>query len=298
MGTLLEVKGLCKTYRRGRRGTVEALRDVSFSLPESTCLGLVGESGCGKSTLCRLLTGLERPTAGQILYRGKPVRPGSGAIQMVFQNSLDAVASHMDVFHIISEPLENLFRLRKKGREQEVERLLELVGLHGEDMRKYPRQFSGGQLQRICIARALAARPELLLLDEPLSSLDVSVQAQLLNLLGDLKKQMELTCLLISHDLEAVYYLSDAVLVMYGGCLMEQIDDIRNFSNLCHPYTRSLLAAHGMEADEKVPLLSGEAQASGCPYAPRCQMADALCQRERPVLSPRGDGCWIACHHV
>lgn len=301
MEPLLEVRDVRKVYRRGRRGQVEAVRGLSFSLSQGTCLGLVGESGCGKSTLCRILSGLEAPSSGEVLYRGEPVslRQCRGRIQMVFQNSLDAVNLHASAFHIISEPLENFFRMDKKSRRQEVGQLMELVGLPAGDMDKYPQQFSGGQLQRICIARALAARPELLLLDEPLSSLDVSVQAQLLNLLSELKRTLNLTCLLISHDLEAVYHLSDAILVMYGGRLVERIQHIGDFWSLRHPYTRRLLAAHGMAGqDDALPEPEDGLPPAGCPYAPRCAQADQLCRQRCPSLTTREPGHAIACFHV
>lgn len=249
MEPLLEVRELYKVYERGKKSREAALNGVSFQLFQGKCLGVVGESGCGKSTLCRLITGLERSASGQVLFRGKPAEQQNrrGSIQMVFQNSLDAVNLYINVGKIISEPLVNFFHMNRRDRLKEVGRLMELVGLSPEDMWKYPRQFSGGQLQRICIARALAAKPELLLLDEPLSSLDLTVQAQLLNLLSDLKGSLNLTCILVSHDLEAVYYLSDAILVMYGGRVMEQIDDIKDFGALCHPYTRRLLAARSAD---------------------------------------------------
>ncbi len=302
MEPLLEVRNVRKVYRRGRHDQTDAVCGLSFSLRQGTCLGLVGESGCGKSTLCRLLSGLELPTSGEILYRGKPVslRQCRGRIQMVFQNSLDAVNLHTTAFHIISEPLENFFHMDKNNRRQEVGRLMALVGLPAGDMDKYPQQFSGGQLQRICIARALAAKPELLILDEPLSSLDVSVQAQLLNLLSELKRTLHLTCLLISHDLEAVYYLSDAILVMYGGRLVERLPHIGDFWNLSHPYTRRLLASHGMAGqDISLPETPGGGLPHrGCPYAPRCAWADRRCRESCPELTARKAGHEIACFHI
>lgn len=301
MDFLLEAQGLRKTYHRGRSGRAEAVRDVSFSLSYGTCLGLVGESGCGKSTLCRILAGLEQPTAGGVLYRGAPLTPGRvrGGIQMVFQNSLDSVNLHMDIFHIISEPLENLFHMRGEVSRREVSRLLEMVGISPGDMDKYPQQFSGGQLQRVCIARALAARPKLLLLDEPLSSLDVSVQAQILNLLADLKSALDLTCILVSHDLEAIYYLADALMVMYGGVIVEQLARIEDFSRLCHPYARRLLAAHDAAETAGDPLPppareSGE----GCPYHQRCVLRTARCRDQCPPLEERESGHKIACWNV
>lgn len=305
MEPILEIRNLSKCYRRGRRDTVEAVQDMSFQLAPGQCLGLVGESGCGKSTLCRLITGLERPDSGQLLFHQAPLtfREGRGRIQMVFQNSLDAVSLHMDAFHILSEPLENFFHMTRTECRKEAGRLMELVGLTASDLDKYPRQFSGGQLQRICIARALAAKPELLLLDEPLSSLDVSVQAQILNLLSDLKSELNLTYILISHDLEAVYYLSDAIIVMYGGTIMEQLEDIHDFPELRHPYTRRLLEAHGLDgADAERPggisrlAACGQSAKNGCPYAPRCAAADRRCFSAMPSLSLAAPGHRIACH--
>lgn len=301
MDFLLEAQGLRKTYRRGWNRRIEAIRDVSFSLPDGICLGLVGESGCGKSTLCRILAGLEQPAAGRVFYRGAPVRPGriQGGIQMVFQNSLDSVNLHMDIAHIISEPLENLFHMRGGSSRKEVSRLLEMVGISPEDMYKYPQQFSGGQLQRVCIARALAAKPKLLLLDEPLSSLDVSVQAQVLNLLAGLKSTLDLTCLLISHDLEAIYYLADALMVMYGGVIVEQIGHMEDFSRLCHPYTRRLLAAYDIAGEERESLPPPAREPDGgCPYYQRCVLRTARCQAQRPPLEEREKDHKIACWNI
>lgn len=216
---LLEVDDVTRAYGSKRRGQKQILRGVSFRLQEGKCLGLVGESGCGKSTLCRILAGLEKPDSGQALFCGEPVgsKKVRGKIQMVFQNSLEAVNHHQNVLQIVSEPLKNLFHMNREECRKETARLLEMVGIAPEEMKKYPRQFSGGQLQRICIARALGAKPELLLLDEPLSSLDVSVQAQILNLLSDLRNDLNLTCILVSHDIRAVYYLSDEILRMSEG---------------------------------------------------------------------------------
>ncbi len=227
MEALLEIKNLKKSYRRGGGKRLDVLNGVSLSLPAGECLGLVGESGCGKSTLCRLIAGLETWEGGEILFRGRTLsgrrdeKEQRSRIQMVFQNSFDAVSPHMTAFQIISEPLENFFHMKKAARRKEAARLLAQVGLPAADLEKYPAQFSGGQLQRVCIARALAARPELLILDEPLSSLDVSVQAQILNLLADLKEELRLTCILVSHDRKAVYYLADRILTMQGGRLGE-----------------------------------------------------------------------------
>ncbi len=300
MEALLEVRQLNKSYPRGAHGMAKVLRNISFSIPAGVCLGIVGESGCGKSTLCRLMCGLERPTGGQVLFHGEDItrHKPRGSIQMVFQNSLDAVNLYADAFHILSEPLQNLFHMKKQRRIEEAARLMELVGLSSGDLQKYPRQFSGGQLQRVCIARALAAKPELLILDEPLSSLDVSVQAQILNLLKALRQSHPLTYILISHDLKAVYYLSDALLVMHRGILVEQIADIRDFPALCHPYTLRLLASHDTYKPTAIPDYGGSELSEGCPYAPRCPRAGQRCIRELPPLQKVSPGHSIACFHL
>lgn len=322
--SLLEVCGVGKSYRGRKRGRTAAVRGVCFSLKRGRCLGVVGESGCGKSTLCRIIAGIEKPDFGEIRYCGAPAdyKKDRQKIQMVFQNSMDAVNLHLNAEKIISEPLENFFSMDREGRRREASRLMELVGLSPEDMGKYPKQFSGGQLQRICIARALAAKPELLILDEPLSSLDVSVQAQLLNLLKDLQEKLGLTCILVSHDLEAVYYLADGLAVMYGGALVETLSDIEALSCLRHPYARKLLSVcreHGAEdfpfarnkehmhksggfpgaergaEDGEFP---GIGEARGCVYAGCCPEADEVCLWKTPELSDREPGHRVACHHV
>ncbi len=298
MEELLSVREVSKNYRRESGKMIKAVDQVSFFVRKGSCLGVVGESGCGKSTLCRMIAGIEKPSDGNICFQGKEyTNKKRNAIQLVFQNSLDAVNLHLNTYQIIAEPLENFFYMKKKERIREVERLLKLVGLKPEDMEKYPQQFSGGQLQRVCIARALAAEPELLLLDEPLSSLDVSVQAQLLNLLADLKKDLNLTCILVSHDLEAVYYLADEIVVMYGGRLMEKIDQIEDFSKLCHPYTRRLLSAHDLNLESDMERkMKIEKENSGCAYAGYCSFKTSECMNKIPEFLEMEKGHWIACH--
>lgn len=298
---LLQVQEMSKTYRSRKGKRTAAVRGVSFSLEQGRCLGVVGESGCGKSTLCRMIAGIEKPDTGKIYYQGAAIdyKRDRKKIQMVFQNSLDAVNLHLNTGRILSEPLENFFSMGREERRAEIGRLLETVGLLPEDMKKYPKQFSGGQLQRICIARALAARPELLLLDEPLSSLDASVQAQLLNLLADLKEEFKLTCILVSHDLQAVYYLADELAVMYGGVLVETLSDITALTGVRHPYARRLLSVCGeSEEREGVSYIRQEAGIEGCVYAGCCPDADERCVSVRPELSDREAGHKIACHYV
>lgn len=312
--SFLEVREVGKSYRSRKGEQMAAVCEACFSLEKGRCLGIVGESGCGKSTLCRMIAGIEKPDTGEIRYRGEKAdyKRDRQKIQMVFQNSMDAVNLHLNAEKIISEPLENFFSLSREERRRETGRLMELTGLSPEDIGKYPNQFSGGQLQRICIARALAAKPELLILDEPLSSLDVSVQAQLLNLLEDLKRRLELTCILISHDLEAVFYLADELAVMYGGSLVETLSDIENINCLRHPYTERLLSVcckHGENALERAAYVQNyknikdnvemikTGKDKGCAYAERCSKADRICFCEKPKLLKREPGHQIACHH-
>jgi oligopeptide/dipeptide ABC transporter ATP-binding protein len=294
---------------------------MSFSIEKGSCVGLVGESGCGKSTLGRLITGLEKPSAGEICLDGRTVHGRKGLagdrrafrqrVQMVFQDSLDAVNMRHSARTIIAEPLVNFFSLGRTERRRRVADLLSRVGLGEGDTEKFPHEFSGGQLQRICIARALASNPDLLVLDEPLSSLDVSVQAQILNLLHDLKERLHLTYILISHDPEAVYYLSDAVIVMYGGKIMEQIDRIEDFNRMRHPYTLRLLgstslyrnrqgeARQVLEAEDlSIDMEVQKEGYAGCPYAGRCRKATGRCRTICPPLEELERGHLIACHRL
>ncbi|MDR2394776.1 MAG: ABC transporter ATP-binding protein [Treponema sp.] len=320
--TLLEVNGISKVYKARRRVNAYqlfAVRDMSFTVEKGVCVGLVGESGCGKSTLARLITGLESPSAGEIRLEGKPVHGRQGwasegaafhqKVQMIFQDSLDAVNPRHSALTIIAEPLVNFSPMSKREIAKRVEELLSQVGLRPSDAEKFPHEFSGGQLQRICIARALASNPELLVLDEPLSSLDVSVQAQILNLLQDLKDRLHLTYILISHDPEAVYYLSDTVVVMYGGRVMERIDRIEDFDRMRHPYTRRLLSSTSLYRNwQEAGTLETEAIAidmevqkegyEGCPYAGRCGKVDERCKSACPPLRNIGNGHHAACYRL
>ncbi len=211
MTSILQVENVTKYYQNRA-----ILSNLSFSVPKGGCCGLVGQSGCGKSTLCRLIAGLERPTSGTIKVLDQFVNGirQDGAVQMIFQNSFEAVNLYDTVFAIISEPMRCLFHRKPLQCKETVAHLLSLVGLPSDYMRRYPKQLSGGQLQRVAIARALAAKPKLLLLDEPLTGLDLSVQAQLLNLFTELKEQYQLTYLFVSHDPSAVSYLSDFVVTI------------------------------------------------------------------------------------
>lgn len=324
---ILEAEQVRRCYHGPGKQKVEAVRGLSIGIWEGSCRGIAGESGCGKSTLLRMLAGLEKPDSGRVLYRGDPIERGMSRqrnrIQMIFQNSMNAVSPYASAEEIIGEPLRNFFSMKRPQRREKAAYLLEQVGLSAGDLTKYPAQFSGGQLQRICIARALAAEPEILLLDEPLSSLDVSVQAQIMNLLGKLRKECRLTQVLVSHDLEAVYYLSDSLSVMYGGYIIEEIEDMDLFDKLCHPYTKRLLFASTGKLSRQMPpvslVLSGRPDAgdirpnavsirsdiagirpnadSGCPYADFCPNCTELCRKCFPELRNVQSGHSVRCYN-
>lgn len=326
---ILEAEQVSRHYHGPGKQKVEAVRGLSIGIREGSCRGIAGESGCGKSTLLRMLAGLEEPDSGRVLYRGDPIEcrmirqrnHQRNRIQMIFQNSMNAVSPYATAEEIIGEPLRNFFSMKRPQRREKAAYLLEQVGLSADDLTKYPAQFSGGQLQRICIARALAAEPEILLLDEPLSSQDVSVQAQIMNLLGKLRKECRLTQVLVSHDLEAVYYLSDSLSVMYGGYIIEEIENMDLFDELCHPYTKRLLFASTGKLSRKMPpvslLLSGQPDAgnirpsvvnirskaagvrpnadNGCPYAGFCPNCTELCRKCFPELRNVQSGHSVRC---
>lgn len=293
---ILQANHLSKRYvsKRffGTARSVQALDDVSFSLERGQCLGIVGESGCGKSTLCRMLCGIEAPDSGEVLLNGHPIGPGKAGewrskIQMVFQDSLDAVDPRFTAADILAEPLTSFTELRGEALQARMRELMEQVGLPPEDLAKKGRHFSGGQLQRICVARALAVQPDVILLDEPLSSLDVSVQAQILNLLRKIKEETGVSYVIISHDMEAIYYLTDALIVMYAGQVVETLPDVREIRTLRHPYSRHLLLPFEARGEiENTGIARDDATSArrGCPYVPRCAYAEADCEGEKIPL--------------
>lgn len=317
MTTMLDVRGLGKTFGGertllgGQKPAVHAVRDIGFSVQQGETLGIVGESGCGKSTLARMLVGLLPPTAGTIAIAGRDLSDRTGdpaafgrLIQYVFQDPLSSLNPRKTIRQILEAPLIHLLGMDGAARAARIAELFEAVNLRPEFLSRYPHEFSGGQAQRIGIARALAASPRILVLDEPVSALDVSVQAQVLNLLADLKAELDLTYLFISHDLAVVEAVSDRVAVLYFGRMVELASAAGIFSTPRHPYTE-LLARSAPVVGR--PLARTEAAAaelpdplnppSGCAFAARCPRARGDCRRDDPRITRLGPDHDAACFH-
>ena len=308
---LVEVRSLRKYFGHASR-PVRAVDDVSFALPAGEVLGLVGESGSGKSTIGRCVLKLVEPTAGQVLYRGRDITPLSvGAmrplrrdLQVIFQDPFASLNPRMRVGGIIGEALDTHGLHRGSARPQRIAELLQLVGLQPEQARRFPHEFSGGQRQRIGIARALAVEPRFIVADEPVSALDVSIQAQVLNLLQDLRERLNLTMLFISHDLDVVEYLCDRVVVLYLGKVMEVAPTAALYEEPLHPYTGALLAASpkpdpAARRENKM-LLVGDIPSpidppSGCVFRTRCPYALPACAEAVPELREMSPGRFKAC---
>jgi len=311
---LLRVENLVKHFAVGG-GVVKAVDDVSFDVGRGETVGLVGESGCGKTTTGRCILQLERPTRGRILFEGqdltaldeRALRAVRRRVQVIFQDPYASLNPRMTVGQILGEPL-NVHGIvkEKAARAERVKELLAQVGLLQQHARRYPHQLSGGQRQRVGIARALAMEPALIVCDEPVSALDVSIQAQIINLLEDLQERLGLTYLFIAHDLSVVRHISDRVVVMYLGKIVEVADRKSLYEKPLHPYTRALLSAvpipdPKLEAQRERTVLRGEVPSplkppSGCVFHPRCPIAEARCAAQVPELrqlQPRHEG---ACH--
>ncbi|MEV5583089.1 oligopeptide/dipeptide ABC transporter ATP-binding protein [Streptomyces parvus] len=317
---LLELRDVTRHYRTGRRfpidsrATVHAVDGVDLTVAPGESLGVVGESGCGKSTLARVIVGLDRPTAGQVLFEGRDVSTLRGDerrewrrnVQLIFQDPYSSLDPRMSVAELIGEPFavhdDVVPRAKRRARVQE---LLELVGLDPDHVDRYPHEFSGGQRQRIGIARGIALNPKLLVCDEPVSALDVSVRAQVVNLLLDLQDELGLTYVFIAHDLQIVRHLSDRVLTMYLGRVVEEGDVDTVYEAPSHPYTKALLSAApelraaGMRR-ERI-LLVGDPPSpidppSGCRFRPRCRRAAEACSTEPELLPVGGTARMSRCH--
>ena len=316
--TLVEVKNL-KQYFPINTGfmkttMLKAVDDVSFAIKKGETLGLVGESGCGKTTVGRTLLHLYMPTAGEVIFDGKPVGKDTmkeyrRRAQMVFQDPYSSLNPRMTVGDIVAEPIDVHKLCRsKKERDERVRELLATVGISSEQATRYAHEFSGGQRQRIGIARALASNPEFIVCDEPVSALDVSIQAQVVNMLEDLQNQLGLSYLFIAHDLSVVKHISNRIAVMYLGHIVEMADATELHRNPAHPYTISLLSAVPIpdpkraQASQRI-VLEGDVPSpmrmpSGCPFRTRCSRATAQCAECMPQLREVAPGHVVACHNL
>ncbi|MBV8301016.1 MAG: dipeptide ABC transporter ATP-binding protein [Candidatus Dormibacteraeota bacterium] len=313
---LLRVVDVVKHFTVGVAASVKAVDGVSFDVMRGETLGLVGESGCGKSTLGRLITQLIPASSGSVVFdgtnltqlRGEALRLQRQHLQMIFQDPFASLDPRMTVGDIIAEPLINFGLLRRRDRDKRVQELLRVVGLNPYFNNRYPHEFSGGQRQRIGIARALALNPKLIVCDEPVSALDVSIQAQIINLLEDLQREFNLTYIFIAHDLSVVRHISDRVMVMYLGKVVEVAPSEDLYNSQAHPYTKALLSAipvpdPRVESKRRLVELSGEIPSplnppSGCHFHTRCPIArvPGVCSEEEPPLERKSDGHLAACH--
>ncbi|WP_256760039.1 ABC transporter ATP-binding protein [Cohnella sp. WQ 127256] len=313
----IEIEGLRKYFDMGNRRILKAVNDVSFSIQKGETLGLVGESGCGKSTAGRTIIRLYEPTAGRISIEGTDITNMSiskfkayrSKMQMVFQDPYASLNPRMTILDIVGEALDIHGMVKSRAeRKRRVEELLEMVGLNAEHASRYPHEFSGGQRQRIGITRALAVKPLFMICDEPISALDVSIQAQIVNLLIELQKKMGLTYLFVAHDLSMVKYVSDRVAVMYLGKIVELARSEDLYANPQHPYTKALLSAipvpdPDIEESKKRIVLTGDLPSpvnppSGCAFRTRCPAATEKCSAEAPLFREVRSSHFAACHYA
>ena len=316
---LLEARNLRKHFpitkgfiRQKKAGWIRAVDGVSFAINKGETFGLVGESGCGKTTTAKLVLLLEQPTSGSIFFGGENIltlsetmlKQYSRSVQAVFQDPYGSLDPRMQVSDIISEPLVVTHAITRKAIIKRVKEVLMEVGLDPKSINRFPHQFSGGQRQRIAVARALASEPEVIILDEPVSALDVSIRAQLMNLLKDLQERLGLTYFLIAHNLAVVKHMSNCIGVMYVGHIVEYGDAEEIYQHTCHPYTAGLLSA-ALPADPDVPnaeiILGGEVPSPinpppGCPFHPRCRHAKQICSEIEPVIRKVASNHFVACH--
>lgn len=312
---LVQVKNLCKYFEISRKETLKAVDNLTFDIYKGETVSLVGESGCGKSTTGRTMIKLYNPTSGNVYYNGKDIFKYNHAeqkefckkVQMIFQNPYSSLNPRMTVKEIVGEGLKQ-HGMSTKDADAKVEQLLARVGLNKDHMSRFPHEFSGGQRQRIGIARALSVDPEFVICDEPISALDVSIQAQVINMLKELQEERGLTYLFIAHDLSVVKYISDRVVVMYLGTMVETAETDELYSHPMHPYTQALLSAipeadpHKAKANHRIPI-KGEIPSpinpkNCCRFAERCQYATERCFKEMPQMKEVVPGHKVACHLV
>ncbi|MDQ8734099.1 oligopeptide/dipeptide ABC transporter ATP-binding protein [Paenibacillus sp. LHD-38] len=314
---LIEINHLRKFFNLGGGATLQAVNDITFSIQKGETVGVVGESGCGKSTAGRTIMRLYEPTSGGVTFDGQDIYKLKGAklkamrrdMQMIFQDPYASLNPRMTVMDIIGEALD-IHKLvgSKKERKHRVEHLLDVVGLNPDHATRYPHEFSGGQRQRIGIARALAVDPRFIIADEPISALDVSIQAQVVNLMQDLQRKMGLTYLFIAHDLSMVKHISDRVAVMYLGKIVELAESSELYASPAHPYTRALLSAipipdPEVEANRERIVLTGDLPSpinppTGCQFHTRCPIATNKCKVDEPALLEVKKGHFAACHYA
>ncbi|MDF2714349.1 MAG: peptide transporter ATP-binding protein [Paenibacillus sp.] len=316
-GPLVEIRNLKKYFDVGKGQTLKAVSGISFDIKQGETLGVVGESGCGKSTAGRTILRLYEPTDGAVTFNGTNIYSLSGSkmkalrrdMQMIFQDPYASLNPRMTITDIIGEALDiHHLAGSRAERKKRVEELLDLVGLNPDHATRYPHEFSGGQRQRIGIARALAVNPKFIICDEPISALDVSIQAQVVNLLQELQRKMGLTYLFIAHDLSMVKHISDRVAVMYLGKIAEIAPSEELYANPTHPYTKVLLSAipipdPDVEAGRERIVLSGDLPSpinppSGCHFRTRCPLASEKCAKVEPPLVETRPGHWAACHYA
>lgn len=308
---------LTKGFMKQTHGEVKAVDDVSFSVDKGKTLGIVGESGCGKTTTGKCILQIHRPTAGKILYQGEDLitmeksrqKACRRDIQMIFQDPFGSLDPRQTAFSIVREVLVEDGKLHRSDEvKNRVDELLVKVGLSPEMGERYPHEMSGGQRQRLGIARALACDPKIIICDEPVSALDVSIQAQIINLFKELQREMGLTYIFVAHDLAVVRHIADVIAVMYLGRIMEMMEAVELYRNPMHPYSQALLSAipivdyYEEQKRERI-LLKGEVPSpihapSGCPFHPRCPYATKECRTAPPELKDTGNGHYVACYHV